>query len=160
VRRAREGPGVARGDAELLASLFPDPRYVLLTRRDTISQTISFWRALASGVWWQMEGTRPAIQEQRPPSLEEIEALQAALAEQERSWRHLFEANHIQPLEVVYEDFVEDYVGTVEAVLDHARIEHAALTLPPPRLVSQSDALAREMLGSGRRLVLDGDGGR
>jgi len=36
---------------DLLRSLFPDPKYIWLTRRNVVRQAVSWWKASQSGIW-------------------------------------------------------------------------------------------------------------
>jgi len=112
------------------------------------SRAISFWKAQASAVWWQLEeAPLPARGSHPRPRLDDIEAVHAAFVEQERNWRQFFQESAIQPLEIVYEHFVQDYVGTLERLLDHAGIERPVrLDLAPPRLRLQSDSFTKQLL--------------
>ena len=39
---------------ELLATVFPDLRYIYVTRRDKVRQAVSLWKAIQNAVWGQL----------------------------------------------------------------------------------------------------------
>ncbi len=73
--------------------------------------------------------------------------LEDALAAHEANWRDYFTRNGIDPMEIVYEDFVAGYETTVRAVLAFlGETLPSCFVLAPPSLRKQSDALSEEML--------------
>jgi trehalose 2-sulfotransferase len=65
----------------------------------------------------------------------------------EAEWRRFFETAGVEPLEVVYEDFVESYEATIFAILRYLEMPFPEdMRLAPPRLLKQSDELSEEFV--------------
>ncbi|MDQ6782695.1 MAG: Stf0 family sulfotransferase [Actinomycetota bacterium] len=146
------------GQEAALRSWFPNPRYVLLTRRDRLRQAISYHRAIESDEWWttgrpspRRATTEPAVSDgagtaeptgERELDLGQVEQLRLILLGHEQRWHELFSAAGVAPLELVYEDVVADPPKAVAAVLGHLGVaapEERAQ--PKARLRRQADDL-------------------
>jgi LPS sulfotransferase NodH len=148
-----EAMGNFRGlaPAQLMARLFPEARYLWLTRRDKARQAISFFMASSTGDWWAIDGATPdklggttGDPEFDPHAIARLEQL---LVESDAKWRAYFEDNHVAPLVIHYEDLVSDYPGTILSVLKWLGVPGAdAVQVPPARLKRQSNARNEEWL--------------
>jgi trehalose 2-sulfotransferase len=123
--------------------ILPDPRVVLITRRDRLRQAVSWVRALQTQKWTNTDGPQvelPAVYEQA-----EISQKVARIDREEDMWDSLFARHGIEPHRIVYEDFVEAQEETVRAVLDALGVDAPAdLHLPPPVLDRQADEQSDE----------------
>lgn len=138
-----------------LAGWFPDPRYVMLRRRDKARQAISYYRAATSGVWFATDdATRsPEVVE---CDFQQIRWFEDALVDQEARWHAYLRRHGIAPLEVWYEDVVANRGHTVERVLDFVGLPpNQDFALPPPRLRPQADTTSERLL---RRYLAVRDG--
>jgi LPS sulfotransferase NodH len=93
-------------DPEVLGAAFPGLAYVWLRREDKLRQAISWWRAAATGQYGLAAGEVPA----EPPAFDRdaIGRLLQYAQGCEAGWRDWFAAHSIRPLEIVYEDLIED----------------------------------------------------
>lgn len=149
--RLLEGEDDSRGDPELVAKWLPNPRYILLLRRDKLRQAISYYRAAQSQVWFLTEDSTSAadgeVGVEGEPDFQTIRWLEDALVEHEACWQHFFERHEIRPLEIVYEDFVSNYEETVLAVLDWLGISTPAdFEVEPPGLIKQAGEQTERLL--------------
>jgi trehalose 2-sulfotransferase len=110
--RLRRGLGGAT-DAEVLAAVFPEPRYLFVTREDTLAQAVSWWRAMTSGKW--VDG-RPVTGE-AVFDADGIATRLRRIGEQNEAWRTWFAANGVEPLPVTYEQLAADPAGEVRRSL-------------------------------------------
>ncbi len=138
------GPGV-----DQLRAVFPDLRYVFLTRRDKVRQAVSYYKAIRTGVWFVIRdeaGEKPTGPANVPPfDFEAIDGWVTQLTQFDLSWRRYFQDLGVQPFEVVYEDFVGAYELTVLAILRALDLlTPAGLKVGPPRLVKQADQVSDE----------------
>ncbi|MBX6765037.1 MAG: hypothetical protein IRY88_15375 [Rubrobacteraceae bacterium] len=145
VRLARRAGREGVAPCDIPPAVFPNLRgYVWIRREDTVRQAISLWRALQS--WeWRREGDQTRKQVPLRYSFAAIDHLRLRAEEHNAAWRAFFERCRIEPVEVVYEEFVQDYAGTVRRVL-----EGVGITLPKdfspkePGMRRQSDELSEE----------------
>ncbi len=146
--RLVHGDGLCKFD--LLRRMFPDLRYVFLTRRDKIRQAISYDRAIRSGVWWWIRTDGDENQQPQSPApptppfdFEQLDDWVTRLSEFEASWREYFKRLGVKPLEVAYEDFVETYEPTILSILRYLDLPIAdGLKVAPPRLRKQADLIS------------------
>jgi len=132
----------------LLAELFPNPHYIMLTRRDRIRQAISVARAEWTNVWKSTEARYPRnrVEDLRiDPRTVDHEA--RVIANIESSFDGFFDRYGISPFRVVYEDLVERYEETALEILDFLGIPHPAhVSFGERRLERQWDAASDELL--------------
>jgi LPS sulfotransferase NodH len=82
-----------------LEALFPNLRYISITREDRVAQAVSWWKASQSGQWAAGDPKR------RDPtySFAGILRLHCEILREEQGWDDLFESRGISPLRVTYE---------------------------------------------------------
>lgn len=109
---------------EFLRAHVDEVRYIHLRRKDKVRQAVSYYRALVTGEWWRFEAQ--STRHNWDFNYDEIARLKSLLDVWDGCWRHFFQVNGITPLEILYEEFVED-------PLQHlARIhEFVGAPLPP-----------------------------
>lgn len=132
------------GFLESLGGVFPNPRFVWVTRRDKVRQAVSVARALQSGSW-----TSKHDQARRSRNLTfsftMVDFALRSIVHQEARWGQFFEKEGIRPITVVYEDLVAGRDTLTATVMDAVGIEvPGQLTLSPPRLTRQADSLSSE----------------
>jgi len=107
---------------DIINALFPEARYIWLSRQDKIRQGISFWRAMKTNRWNQMAGDLPET-ERIAFNFHEIDYYVERLKKWDSNWSKFFHRSGITPLEVTYETNVaENLVETVKAILDDLEI--------------------------------------
>jgi LPS sulfotransferase NodH len=130
---------------ELLSTVFPDLRYLFVTRRDKLRQAVSLWKAIQSSTWSQEEPSSPQATHELVFHFEAIAHLLRRNEAHEEAWRRYFSENAIQPFHVVYEEFVASYEPMALDILHHLEIE-----IPEPivfkqrRMKRQADALSED----------------
>lgn len=116
--------------SELISTVFPHHRAIMVTRRDKLRQAISFWKAIQTGQWRSFENKiavgQSSHRETRGQApifnFRAIEACRQHILDDEREMQEYFASHHIQPFTVVYEDFVSAYEGTALQILDFLHI--------------------------------------
>jgi trehalose 2-sulfotransferase len=140
--RLRDLPG--RDDlpaADLLDSVFPDVRYVWMTRADKVRQAVSLWRALQTWTWRHDDtplDTEPVY------SFEAIDHLVDQVLRHERAWRDFFTESGIEPHTVVYERLADAYEETALEALEELDIAVPSDLRFQRRLQRQADELNEE----------------
>lgn len=126
--------------ARRLREMFPNPRFIWVTRRDKVRQAVSLYRAQQSDIWMESgHGVRPELQFK----LRNIRWAIRGLVWEEAYWSDFFTGAGIAPYTVVYEDLVMRYDATVREVLQFLDLSlPAGASLPPPRLRKQADDLS------------------
>lgn len=129
--------------ADRMSRVFPNVRYVWLTRRDKARQAISYYLASSTQTWWVIDGAPQSPPENDPPEPvydpHAIARLERVLLGHESRWKAFFEDNGLEPLVVHYEDVLADYEGQIHRVLTWLGIADANdVPVPPTRLKRQS----------------------
>src|SRR3954451_20274981 len=89
--------------ARELSLLFPNLRFIRITRRDRLRAAVSFARALQTDQW---ASDHPARPDAPVFDREQIAECLARIHDSARGWDRFFAQKSIAPLHVVYEDFV------------------------------------------------------
>jgi LPS sulfotransferase NodH len=137
--------------AQLMSTVFPNARYLWLTRDDKVRQAISFLLASSTDEWWTIEGATSKKSEDSTgdPKFDPhaIARLEQAFVENDSKWQVFFQQDNIVPFVVHYEDLVADYRGTIVSILNWLAVPNVdALDVPPTRLKRQSNARNEEWL--------------
>ena len=120
-----------------VGALFPNAKFIAVTRRNVLRQALSASRAVQTNAWNAYEP------EQKKPRFNPCAVLKHVvhiLGELER-WEAFFKSNGIRPLRIVYEDLDADYYNTVERVTSFLGVSGS---IPPPPLKKQADATTEE----------------
>ncbi len=146
VRLARRTRGlVGVRPCEVPAAVLPNlSRFVWIHRRDTTRQAVSLWKALQTQQWRKDSDEEAGGQGLRF-SLAAVDHLKLRIDEHNDAWQSFFEQCGVEPLEVVYENLVEDYEETVLRLLDGIGIsvpENFVVALP--KMKRQADELSEE----------------
>jgi trehalose 2-sulfotransferase len=147
--RLAELPGFGRlQDADRLAGLLGDVRYVHVRREDHVAQAISMWRAVQTRAW------RAETDDAVDPvySFSGIDHLVHQLENHDRAWERWFDAQEIEPLRVRYSALAEDPGRVLQETLDFIGVgDQAHAEPPPPSMRRQSGAQSREWADRYRR---------
>ena len=106
---------------DLINRLFPDLRFIFLTRRDKLRQAISWVKATEHDLWTSDQELKP----HGTPRYDfaKLDGQITFLSLTESLWQDLFSAWGVRPLTVVYEDFQQDHEATAVRILDYLGIE-------------------------------------
>jgi len=132
--------------AEVWSHAFPNcTKHIFMTRRNKVRLAVSWWRAIVSGEWHRKHGEKPL--EQELASKYNYDAIQHLMIEStmcEAAMQEFFTESNIVPLTIVYEDFIEDYEGTVMKVLEYLEVSRDDVTIAPPAFDKLADDAAEE----------------
>lgn len=128
---------------DLLARVFPDLRYVRITRDDKVRQAVSLWKAVQTQAWSSEPGQPEAAASEPVFSFRAINYLVRLLTAHDASWDAYFLGLGIEPLRLSYEELAGSTALVVGRVLDHLEIPPAnGVAAIAPRLVAQADELS------------------
>jgi LPS sulfotransferase NodH len=126
---------------DLAPSVFPNLRYLSVTRRDKVRQAVSLWRALQT---WSWSSEQSDEGDHLVYSHAAIAHLIRDVEAHEDEWRAYFRAAEVEPLTVVYEDLAVRYEETVREILRHLEVPEAdTVAIAAPRRGRQADDLSR-----------------
>jgi LPS sulfotransferase NodH len=139
-------PGFTAVDASLLERLLPGVHYVRILRLDIDRQAVSLWTALRRRQFAARWDEDPALLADVAYDFRGIARCRRLLAAGELHWDRFFRTNGIRPIEIVYEDFVLEYAGTLRRVIETLVPGAAHLSIPPPATRRLHDARTEAMV--------------
>ena len=138
-------PPTATKRTAVWEQVFPNHRHIFMTRRNKIRLAVSWWRAIQSGEW------HLPVNEQRKPvdlsnaySFDAINHLYNECSMREAGIQEFFAEGNITPLNIFYEDFVQNYEGTVRTILDYLELDSQSAAIAPPALTKLADDISEE----------------
>ena len=146
VRLARRTWGLADvRPCEVPASVLPNMRrFVWMRRRDTTRQAVSLWKALQTQQW-RKDSDEDISGGDLRFSFAAVDHLKLRIDEHNAAWQDFFEGCGVEPMEVVYEELIEDYRGTVLWLLDGIGISVPEnFAVAEPKMRRQADELSEE----------------
>jgi len=140
LRRFPTCPAEETSRPRIWESAFPNHRHVFMTRRNKVRLAVSWWRAIQSGEWHVRTGeSREPVDLSNAYSFDAIHHLYDECSMREAGIQEFFAEGGITPATVVYEDFIQDYEGTVRALLDDLELDSRTATIAPPALTPLAD---------------------
>lgn len=122
-----------------LERLYPTPlKYISLRRRDFTRQGISLARAV------QTNSYNSDMQPRREPIYNYYQIMQCIreVRVDAKGWETYFQQRGIEPLRIVYEDFVADQAGTLQRIFEFLEIAVPAdFRMPEAPLKRQADSI-------------------
>ena len=127
---------------ELLERVFPDLRYVQITREDKVRQAVSLWKAVQTQAW-RHDRERSAGEPEF--SFRAINYLVRLLTAHDASWDAYFLGLGRRPLKLTYEELAQAPERVVARALEHLGVDAPdAGPLAPPALEAQADDLSEQ----------------
>ncbi len=105
----------------ILEKLFPSVQYIFLTRRDKIAQAVSYSIASRTNMWVSTEKEQKSVE--LAFDFKDIDTRYHKLLEDEKLWKDFFLTNQYEPLELIYEDYINNPDETVRMVMDFLDVE-------------------------------------
>jgi trehalose 2-sulfotransferase len=119
-------------------------RFVWMRRDDTTRQAVSLWKALQTQQWRKDSDEEVGGRGLRF-SFAAVDHLKLRIDEHNAAWQAFFEGCGVEPMEVVYEELVEDYRGTVLGLLEGIGISTPEnFAVAEPKMRRQADELSEE----------------
>jgi LPS sulfotransferase NodH len=122
---------------------FPACKHIFMTRRNKVRLAVSWWRAIVSGEWHRTHGTEPQQGEFADQyNFDAINHLFMECSMREAGMEAFFAEEHIVPMTIVYEDFIERYEETVMQVLRFLGIPTESVQVAAPHFDPIADDIA------------------
>jgi len=130
---------------EVWEQVFPNHRHIFMTRRNKVRLAVSWWRAIQSGEWHIPVGEeRKSVDLSTGYSFDAINHLYNECSMREAGIQEFFTEGNITPLNIFYEDFIQNFNGTIRTILTYLEIDSASLNIAPPSLTKTADAISEE----------------
>ncbi len=125
--------------------VFPNHRHIFMTRRNKVRLAVSWWRAIQSEEWHlPTNEPRKSVDLSKAYSFDAINHLYNECSMREAGIQEFFTEGNITPLNIFYEDFIQNYEGTVRAILDYLDLDSGSATITPPAITKLADSISEE----------------
>lgn len=131
-----------------LRHIFPNLKYIYVTRESKLRQAVSLWIALQTQRW-RLDSAIPSAETVREPTFnfEAIDFLRRQLIEQDAAWRRFFITAGIAPLVLDYEQFSLDLPRALMRVVGFLKLGCGPFDgFIQPALVKQADSRSDEFV--------------
>jgi LPS sulfotransferase NodH len=135
-------------DRQVIEAVFPAPRFIWMTREDTVAQAVSWWKAITTGKW--TDG-RPVTGEPRFDA-DAIAGRVLRIEEDTRAWRAWFDVNGVEPLHLTYEQLADEPTGTARSALGFLGVDVPSGFQVIPGTEQQADAVNEDWIRRYREL--------
>lgn len=124
--------------ASLLETIFPNPGFVHLERKDRVRQAVSGLTASQTGVFRIVPSMGSKAAKAKPEyDFARIDSLVATSDYCHQHWQNFFDATCASPIPMTYEGLVSDYPGNIGRLFDALG---SSAPIPPIRMKRQSDS--------------------
>jgi len=125
--------------------VFPNHRHIFMTRRNKVRLAVSWWRAIQSEEWHlPNDEKRKPVDLSNGYSYDAINHLYNECSMREAGIQEFFTEGGIIPLNIFYEDFIQNYEGTIRTILDYLELDSRSISIAPPTLTKLADAVSEE----------------
>ena len=131
---------------------FPNHRHIFMTRRNKVRLAVSWWKAIQSQQWHRLPGElRKEVDVTNAYSYEAIRHLYNECSMREAGIQEFFTEGGILPLNIFYEDFIQEYEQTIRTVLAFLELDAQSIQIPAPLLEKTADDISEVWVQRFRR---------
>lgn len=133
-------------EAEIWTDLFPNCKHIFMTRRNKVRQAVSWWKAINDGIWHK-HNNDDSNKDESLKDKYDSNALHHLLKEtvlRECAIQEYFKNENINPLTIVYEDFISDYENTIRRILDFLELDHSNIIIQAPPIFKTATDFSEE----------------
>ena len=133
--------------ARIWESVFPNHKHIFMTRRNKVRLAVSWWRAIQSGEWHvPVNEERKSVDLSDAYNFDAINHLYMECSMRETGIQEFFTEGGIMPLNIFYEDFVQNHDQTIRLILDYLELDATSATISPPAFIKTADPVSEEWI--------------
>ena len=152
-----ECPAEESNRARIWEYALPNHHHIFMTRRNKVRLAVSWWKAIKTAEWHRLPGAAPSLVDVREAySFDAIHHLYDECSMREAGIQELFSEGNIVPFTIVYEDFIQEYEGTVRKLLAFLGLEAANIEISSPSLERTADEVSEEWVQRFREELQEG----
>jgi len=145
LRRFPACPPAETSRTKIWGHVFPNQHHIFMTRRNKVRLAVSWWKAIQTGEWHLSSSVQPKPADlSNAYSYDAINHLYNECSMREAGIQEFFTEGNIAPLNIFYEDFVQEYDQTIRTILDYLGLDSRSATIAPPALTKTADAVSEE----------------
>ena len=140
---------------DIWENAFPNCKHIFMTRRNKIRLAVSWWKAIQTDTWHRKKSKGKVKNNISGVKQEQLvfddkynyEAINQLLFEsifREAGIQEFLAERNIVPLTITYEDFINNYEGTVKNILDYLNIETENVNISPPFYEKLADDISEK----------------
>ena len=138
-------PYKALEEAQLLAAVFFQPKYIWMRRRNHVEQAVSWAIACQTGVWTQKSEEKSQPNATPKFDFKVIDEWCNRIEAHNKGWESYFHQNKIEPLVIFYEDVVASHRTTVERILKFLGLPFTqGVAVSRPAVEKQATRISKE----------------
>jgi LPS sulfotransferase NodH len=138
-------PADATRRVAIWEAVFPNHRHIFMTRRNKVRLAVSWWKAIQSNEWHRRTGEKAkGVDLSNAYSFDAIKHLFTEVSMREAGIQEFLAEGKIVPLTIVYEDFIQEYEGTVWKILDYLGLGRNGVSISTPYFTPTADDLSEE----------------
>lgn len=142
----RKFPDCPQGDhtrAEVWHHAFPNSRHIFMTRRNKVRLAVSWWKAIQTQEWHRKTGENPkSVDLENQYRFDAIHHLFCECSMREAGTQEFFSEAGIVPLNIVYEDFINEYDKTIRNILDFLELDSSNINISSPNYAQLADEVS------------------
>jgi LPS sulfotransferase NodH len=116
-----------------------------MTRRNKVRLAVSWWKAIQSDEWHvPANEPRTSVDLSDKYSFDAINHLYNECSMREAGIQEFFAEGGITPLNIFYEDFIQNYEETVRTILNYLELDSKSVLIAPPALTKLADSVSEE----------------
>ena len=152
VRRFPTCPPTETNRTAIWEHAFPNHCYIFMTRRNKVRLAVSWWKAIQTQEWHLLpsQSSKP-VDLSNSYSYDAINHLYNECSMREAGIQEFFAEGRIVPLNIYYEDFIQEYEQTIRTILSFIGVDDSAVTIPPPPLAKTAEDVSEEWVQRFRR---------
>ena len=126
-----------------LPTRFSGLSYIWIRRSDIVAQAVSYTKAVQLELWTHHGNARKGSE--LVYDFKQIKHFKDRVESEDEKWRVFFQSHNIEPLTLVYEDFSDKLLETVNDTLKFIGVEASQeVSIEPISLVKQADAVSQQ----------------
>lgn len=112
---------------EVLENIFPNAKYIYISRRDKVRQAVSMVKAIKTGYFTSRQEDeakeKGEYKTAKEYDHETVFQQYKRLLKEDELWQNYFKQINVSPYRVIYEEFVDNYEKTIRNVLEFIDVE-------------------------------------
>jgi len=134
---------------EVWERVFPNCKHIFLTRQNKVKQSISWWKAIMTNEWHRKAGEQTQVSDPKLADKYNFDAIKHLLIEttiRESKIQAFLEEGKSSSLTIVYEDFKDDYCGTIKQIGEYIGVDIDDTRLSLPYFSKLADEISDEWI--------------
>jgi trehalose 2-sulfotransferase len=145
LRKFPSCPPAETNRTRIWEQVFPNHHHIFMTRRNKLRLAVSWWKAIQSREWHlSVDELSKPIDLSNAYSYDAINHLYNECSMREAGIQEFFAEGGIVPLNIFYEDFIQQYEQTIRTILNYLELDPQSATIAPPALAKTADDVSEE----------------